>query len=128
MGVYDGLNATSVALIAKYGKSVTLFSEPTTPADPNKPWRGSSRDENNWTKKTVKGVEDEWEKEEVDGDRVRYTDLKVLVAAGDPALVGLDPEVVTGADMEGVRYAALRVGRVKPGDVNLVLTYRLRKC
>src|SRR5688572_19152447 len=107
MGVYEDLQLAATEIMTEFGKPCVLFDEPTTPLDAAKPWRGSSRNEALWTKVTVTAVEDEFEREEVDGDRVRSTDLLVIVSGGDAGLGSFDVSRVTGADMEGQRYAAL---------------------
>lgn len=127
MGVYDGLVSGGVSAIERFGFDITLFSEPTTPLDAAKPWRGSSRDESTWPKRTVKAVEDQFEAKEIDGDRIKVTDAMYLVAGDDPNLAGYTVADTTGVDINGVRFGALLVETVKPGAVIVMYVFRVRK-
>lgn len=75
-----------------------------------------------------KGVLTSFDKEEIDGETIKATDLKLIVAAGDPALTveGFDPLDVVYAEKDSKRYGASLVQPVNPGGTPLIYTYKLR--
>lgn len=125
MSVYTSLGNASVKLVAKYGSVWDLYVKPADNPLNATPWRPEAAAD---IKSTPKGVLTSFDKEEIDGESIKASDLKLLVAAGDPALVvtGFDPLNVVYADKNGKRYGASLVQPVDPGDVPLIYTYRLR--
>lgn len=122
---YGPLAAKAVTLIAKYGKTVTLErATSANPADANKPWRGPVQAAP--LTRTPKGLVASWEKNEIDGEHIRATDIKLLVAGQDAQLVGVDIERFTIATVDTVAYGCTNVNPVKPGDTVLLYTLRLR--
>lgn len=123
---YGPLAAKAVALIAKYGKTVTLeLASSSTPIDADKPWRGPDLDP--LVSKTPKGLEASFEKNEIDGERVRTSDIKLLIGAQDPAIAGVDMERVLFATVDGVAYGATNLTIIKPGDTAMLYVIRLRQ-
>jgi hypothetical protein len=121
---YAPLASKTVAIIAKYGKQVTLEITPLTAADSAKPWRGPGAAA--VTTKTPMGVTSSFEKKEVDGERIKETDIKLLVAAGDAQMSGVSIDRVTRAQVGGVWYGASDVSQIEPGDTKMLYTLRLR--
>ena len=125
MTVYTSLIAAAKGLIAEYGKTVTLQQGTATPLDTNKPWRGNSPTTGSTA--APKGVVVSFAKEELDGDRITVSDLKLVVAADDDALSAFDCTLVVAAVVDGNTYGALLVQPVKPGSEDIVFKFRLRK-
>jgi hypothetical protein len=75
------------------------------------------------------GVVASFEKEEIDGSAIQSTDLKLIVAALDPALVasGFDPALVVRATVASKVYGAKYVEPIEPGSEPIIYIYRLRK-
>lgn len=122
---YGPISQKAVKLIAKYGKTVTLGAASQTPADANKPWRGPAAASD--VTKTPKGVVASFEKSDIDGDAIKSTDAKLIVAAQDPALAGFDIKTVTYAIVDGSSIGAVYLKSAKPGDTELVYSFRLRQ-
>lgn len=121
---YGPLAAKAVKLIAKYGKTVTLQAPASPdPADSARPWRGPAPGS---LDASPKGLVVSFDKDEIDGEHIRTSDLKLLLAAGDPALVGYDLDAVATCTVDGVSYGATNLKPVKPGDTALVNFMRLR--
>jgi len=122
---YAPLAAKAVALIAKYGKTVTLEFTPLTTADANKPWRGPGGAA--VTTKTPKGLTSTFEKDELDGERIKVTDIKLLIAGQDAEMSGVDIDRATRCQVSGVWYGASDVSPIEPGDTKMLYTLRLRQ-
>jgi hypothetical protein len=124
---YGPLAAKAVAMIAKYGKLVTLeMASSASPADAAKPWRGPDLVAAPITR-TPKALEVSFEKNEIDGERIRTSDIKLLIAGQDPALAGFDIERVTFCTLNGKAYGATNLSPLMPGDTMMLYTLRLRQ-
>lgn len=126
---YAPLASKTVAIIAKYGKTVTLELGVLTAADAAKPWRGPGQPvpPAEVPTKTPKGVVASFEKDEIDGERIKATDIKLLVAAGDAQMAGVDVDRVVRAQIGSTWYGATDVSQVEPGDTKMLYTLRLRQ-
>lgn len=122
---YGPLASKAVFLIAKFGKQVTLEITPLTTSDAAKPWRGPGAAA--VTTKTPIGLVSSFEKEELDGERIKSTDIKLLVAGQDAQMSGVDIDRVTRAQVGGVWYGATDVSQIEPGDTKMLYTLRLRQ-
>lgn len=121
---YGPLAAKAVKLVTKYGKTVQLTSPVSgDPADSDKPWRGPAPGD---TVASPHGLVVSFEKDEIDGEHIRTSDLKLLLPAGDPALSGVDLDRVASVNVDGVDYGATNLKPVKPGDTVLIYFMRLR--
>lgn len=127
MSFYSGLATKAVTLIAKYGTVVLFTAQPTAAADATKPWRGPDLSGAPITV-SPSAVKDSFSIKEITGERIKETDLKLLVAGQDPALVGVSWDVDTTmfCDFGGRRYACLVIEVVKPADLALLYIMRLR--
>ncbi len=123
---YAPLATKTVALIAKYGKEIVLeFTDPdAVPADANKPWRGS--DDLPITARP-KCVQTTFDRNEIDGERIKATDIKVIIAAQDAQMEGVDVDRVLTGTLGDKAYGATNVSEIVPGDTSLLFTLRLRQ-
>jgi hypothetical protein len=126
LALYTKLGNSSVKLIAKFGKTVDLFCQPLAAADANKPWRGPNLAGE--VRVSPKGLVTSFTTKEINGERIKDTDVKLLVAPGDPTLVaaGFDIKTLAFGEVDGVRYGAIELDTVKPADLALLYTIRLR--
>lgn len=121
---YGPLAAKAAKLIAKYGKTVTLVAAASAdPADSAAPWRGPAA---GTVTAQPQGIVVSFSKDEINGEHIRASDLKLLLAAGDAALAGFDLDAATTCTVDGVDYGATNLKPVKPGDTALVHFVRLR--
>lgn len=125
---YGPLAAKSVKLIAKYGAEVDLHFLAGDVLDPDKPWRGPDQTHN--ATRSIKGLVTTFERDEIDGELVKRTDVKLLVAAQDAGLAGLDIATATQASVikdGGAKvYGCSNLTPVAPGDTTIIYTLRLR--
>src|SRR5690606_40894082 len=70
---YDEMTIVAAELINEFGRELTLVKESRTPADPDKPWRGT--DDAGAVSVTVKGAVVGFDDDLVDGDMIRRGDL-----------------------------------------------------
>jgi hypothetical protein len=121
---YAPLAAKAVAMLAKYGKTVQVqYDTSSAPADANKPWRGPV---SALTTKNPKALTVSFDKHELDGERIKASDIKLLIAAQDTEMAGVDIDRVKFATVAGVTYGATDVSPLEPGDTRLLYTLRLR--
>ena len=121
---YGPISAKALSLIAKYGKTVQLeLIANGAPLDGARPWRGPSQAT---TVKQPKAIQTAFDKDEIDGERIRTSDVKLVIAATDAALAGVDVDRVVRATVGGVSYGATNLTTVAPGDAAIVYVMRLR--
>ena len=134
MGSMERLAATALRLISKYGRSVVFVRRPDV-SDPDKPWRGSSDNETDWEKATVKAAFDTFTAEEITaslesngpGDQIKRTDAKLYVAATDLGWGSEGPTSFQFVDDEGKRCSVSVFDVVKPGETAVVYIFRVRR-
>lgn len=123
---YGPLASKAVALIAKYGKAVQLELDASpAPLDGAKPWRGP--DLTTPTHVTPKGLVTSFTKNEINGDSIRVTDMKLLIAGQDATIAAISMDLVKFAQVDGVNYGADNLVPVRPGDTTLLYVLRLRQ-
>ena len=125
MGVYEKLQASALGLITKFGRTFVLTATGAD-KDTDVPWRGSVQDETLWPTASVKGLFASFTSEEINGERVRSDDVKVLVAAADTGWGTNDPASFSLADDGGKRFSVKMLDAVKPGELPILYTLRLR--
>lgn len=129
---YGPLASKAVQLIAKYGSSVLLefVFDSDVPADATRPWRGPNVGATQ--NYSPKGLVTTFDKNQINGDMIRSTDMQLLVAGQDPAVLQL---IAAGYSMDDVQFAQTSAGGrlacqnlspIVPGDTVMLYTLRLR--
>lgn len=113
---YDRMQATATRLIARFGKPAVLLSHQAPAQD--RPWQTDG----SLTAVPITVVVDTYNAIEADGQNVRLTDAKVLIAPGDVA-----PKVADSLDIDGKVYAVKAVMEHKPGPVLLYWEVQARR-
>ena len=123
--LYVRLRKITGKLTTKLGKTaVTLYAPGMV--DENDPSGGYDENENNWPRATVHAVETQFLKKEVDGERIRASDIQLILAADDPGIGSLDLHKVSKCDIKGVRYDCMLLNSIEPGDEVLAYIMRAR--
>ena len=120
---YVSLASTALRLITANGRTVTFTVKTTTPADTNKPWRGTAASGD--TTFDAVSVIVPFENDDVDGKLVRRGDSRLFVAANS----------VTGQDMESVDtvtdrdelWKVIKVNDISPGNTLVLYEIQLRR-
>ncbi len=116
---YEKMAGVAEKLITKFGADVQVVKRGRTPADVDKPWRGTVKSQD--ITETVKGAITGFDDDAVDGDIIRRGDLDGWIEA----VPGRD---ITTFDFlvssEGTRYKILGVRTIKPATT--VVAYRLQ--
>lgn len=113
---YDEMRDLAQELIKEFGKPAVLMSH--QPPVQDRPWQTDGT----LTAVPVTVVVDTYSAIEADGQNVRLTDAKVLIAPGDVA-----PKVSDSLEIDGKTYAAKGVIEHKPGPVLLYWEVQARR-
>ena len=118
-------------LIEANGRTISLVRrDQDNPADPAKPWRGST--EAATITVVVKGVFIEFEKEDFDGTLVRRGDKRVLIAdksvideGGSAANLKIEDydHILDG----GVRWKIMKAELIEPGPLRIMFDLQVRQ-
>lgn len=127
-GPHEKFAALADRLIKKHGRPLLICKLSTEPFDPSKPWRaggpadGGPRYDD---KVEVIGVVTVYEEDEIDGENIRSTDERVLVAAR--AAVGKSLEGYNTI-LDGDRPLCIYKGSVlQPGTTRILYDFQIRQ-
>ena len=112
---------TAKRIIDKNGRSVEFIKNSSTPVDSDKPW--GETDENR-VSFTTKAAFIDYDVYEVDGDRIRHGDKKMLVNAIDN---GTNDVVNFDVVLDGIyEWRIKNVNAVQPGDIVVMYEVQVR--
>lgn len=114
---YARPKATADRLITRFGQSGTLQRPSTTGPDYN-PTIGTP------TPYTVTFAVTEYADREIDGERIKSTDKKVLLAKGSLAI---EPKTSDKLLIGGVAHSIIRVEPLAPGGTVVMWTLQVRR-
>ena len=118
-------------LIGENGRPLTIVREDQgNPADPTKPWRGSTGASTVST--VVTGVFVEFEKEDFEGTLVRRGDKRVLIAAQDVEDETTGTQNVKVEDYDfildgAVRWKIVTADLIEPGPLRIMYDVQVRQ-
>lgn len=117
-------------LIEENGRTISLVRrDQGNPADPSKPWRGSTGADKITV--VVKGVFIEFEKQDFDGTLVRRGDKRLLVAAksvtDESNASNLKIEDYDEVLDAGVRWKIITAELIEPGDLRIMFDLQVRQ-
>lgn len=127
MAVHTKFANLAERLIAKHGRDMTIKKDSRAPADPSKPWRGPNPNPLTGYADSadVKGVMVGFEDAEIDGDYIKRTDKKLLVACKP-----IDAKDLTTFDTlfdESQVYGIKLMEVIKPGTTKIMYQFRARQ-
>ena len=117
---YDPLISKAVALIAKYGRLITLVDKVTSIPDADEPWNVTAGTDNTTQ---VKAVITNYAEKEIDGQLIKQGDKRMTFAAQD----GIDFLSFEAVRDNGQEYKMKIMNPIEPGGSAIVYIARLRK-
>lgn len=128
------INATKIIakaklLIEREGRAISLLKPSVTNSDATKVWRGSVADATPAETRNVKGVFTNFEKSEIDGKNILFSDYKIIIPSTD-----LLDAAITESDMDGYtkisdgsnQYQIVHYKVIKPGNVIYIYQIQAR--
>lgn len=109
-----------LALLEKFGRTVQVRADASTPTDPSKPWRGNSTG----VAVDATAVILAYTKKEIDGQLVKHGDMKALV---DPTIPLADMRSYDVLIDQGETWNILSIETVNPGQDLLLYKLQLRR-
>lgn len=125
-GLYDRLATVINNVVGSLGRQSIVLYVPSSTYTAGSPELGAG-DESTWPKATVNAFVSSFQQQDIDGDRIRATDVMLLIAASDAGWGSLSPSDVSLADIDGERYSVSLVKDIKPGPVSLAIIMRARR-
>lgn len=120
---YAPLAATAKRLVEQFGRPVEFFRKSETPADPDKPWRGSVSPD---TRVQLIAVLVDYTLEEATSDHVLRGDKRAFVA--QLSIPGIDlTDFDRMVDADGQTWSVVRIETINPGDTRLLYDVQLRQ-
>ena len=122
---YGVTAAKAQALIKKYGRKITInHVADAVAADPDKPWDTTDAPDGPVTFDTF-GVFIAYDSKDVDGDKIKGTDLKLLVSP-----VGMPFEIANRDTVTDSKHGDLSIqdiDPIEPGDTRVLYTLQVRR-